>query len=159
MSQFRTYLPVNVEEILDSLPRKGLTVHSVTYNPEKRRLEIVWETPRFHTGRSVPIEYSLESLTKRKLPKGVRDLSKKEPISTPVTTPAPEPPKPVPTQNYIRTKEGYEHAVTQGQLEYQGIEPVWKLVPKDHQFTEGFFYRQPLNPVPVIAGETVIPPS
>lgn len=156
MSQFKTSIEIPLEELFDSLPKKGLTVHSVTMEKkgDKYFVNIVWETPKFYTGRSVPINFPLEALSRRKLPKGVKDMSKKEKVVEKEEEPKPEPVKPSP-QNFIRTQEDFDKALSEAHLEFMGVEPIWKLVTPDHKFTEGYFYRKLEEPAPLTAPEVV----
>lgn len=155
MSTFRTSLSVNLDEIFQSLPKRGLHVHSVTWNGELSRVEIVWENPKLFTGRSIPVDYPLELLVKGKRPKGVRENAKVEVKPKPVVM-ATEPPKATP-QNLIRTREDFDKAMAwflnnpttpESKLEYQGVEATWKPVTADHQFQEGYFYRKVTEQIP-----------
>ena len=93
------------------------------------------------------LNFPIELIGTNKLPAGIKDLNKKEPV---VVQEIPQKPavleeeiKVEPKQNYIITKEAFEEAYTSGkELEYQGVLPVWNPIEKDHVFTEGFFYRE-----------------
>lgn len=153
MSLFKTFIPVNVEEILADLP-KNRFVHSVAYDANNKQIVIMWEHDRFQTGLTVPIEYPLELIGKRTLPQGVKDVNRKEKppekenapevkpeTSTPVLQPIPE---------YIQTKEDFDDALVLGKvLEFQGVTPVWDLVDSNHVFTKGYFYREVEQPKPI----------
>jgi len=146
MSLFKTFLPVQVEEVLSKLPNNKF-VHFVSYDNELKRITILWEYDKFQSGLTVPIEFPIEMIGTNKLPAGIKDLNKKEPV---VVQEIPQEPtvfeeeiKVEPKQNYIITKEAFEEAYTSGkELEYQGVLPVWNPIEKDHVFTEGFFYRE-----------------
>ena len=146
MSLFQTKLPVDVKQILDSLP-KGHFLHGITFNKETREVCVLWEYERMESGLTVPVEFSLSDLTKKLLPDGVRNLDKvtklkseKPPV---LIKPAPKT-IPVAALPLIRTQTDYEAALVAGDdIEYQGLLPVWKPVdPAIHSYTPGYLYRK-----------------
>ncbi len=146
MSKFSTRLPVNVEELFDALP-KGYYVHSVTYHKDTKELVIEWEHEKLSTGLSIPVDFPLADIQRKRLPELCR--AKKAPKSppkeetAPVSLPEPEKAIPASTPTQQWTKEQFEAAQAEGAvLECQGVEPVWVKVLPGHQHQQGFFYRK-----------------
>lgn len=145
MSRFTTRIPTEVQALIDALP-KGSFVHAVALDKDTNEVLIQWEQNRFESGLTVPVDFSPAELKGKKLPKGVRDITKKQPATlTPAPVPAaptvtPDPSAPAPTH---LTQEQVESAVKDGKaVEFMGIEPKWKpFDPKADVFTAGYFYR------------------
>lgn len=141
MSKFKTTLPTNINEFLDELPKRS-HVHSITINPATKEIDIAWENDRYETGLTVAVDFPESSVKAHKPPKGVRDTNK------PVFK-VPEPVKEVekktdvivPPPQYMTEREVAEARFAGKELEFMGMETVWKPVDKEHTFTNGFFYR------------------
>jgi hypothetical protein len=148
VSLFKTILPVDVKQILDSLP-KDYFLHGITFDKATREVCILWEHEKLESGLTVPVEFKVVDLTKKLLPDGVRNLDKVTKQKTikpkadikPVPTPALPPAIPL-----IRTQAEYDAAMAHGEdLEYQGITPIWNPVDARHVFTAGYFYRKAIR--------------
>lgn len=145
MSLFSTSIKVDLKTVLKQLPA-GAFVHQVGWDVEQGEVVILWECERFHSGLTVPIALPVEDLKMRKLPEGVRDMSRKQPISLPPKPqpepPVPEPPKPA-AHALIRTAKEFAKARADGKrLEFWGLTSIWLPVSEEHEFTEGFHYRE-----------------
>jgi len=158
VSLFNTNIKVDLKAILAQLP-KGAFVHHVGWDAENNEVVILWECERFYTGLTVPVSLPAEDLKMRKLPPGVRDLSKKQhaprlPSEPQAETCEPEPPRPA-VRPVIRTQKEYQQAVDAGKkLEFWGLTSIWLPVGDDHIFTEGFLYRD-REKKKVVDGSTV----
>jgi hypothetical protein len=146
VSLFNTKIKVDLEAILANLP-KGAFVQSVGWDAENCEVVVLWECERFYTGLTVPVLLPAEDLKMRKLPAGVRDLSKKQPApkvqpQPQEESPAAQSPKPDP-RPVIRTEKEFAQAIESGKrLEFWGLTSIWLPVPGDHVFTAGYLYRE-----------------
>ena len=144
MSLFSTKIKVDLKAVLKQLPA-GAFVHQVGWDADNSEVVILWECERFHSGLTVPIALPVEDLKMRRLPEGVRDLSKKQPISLP-PKPDPEPPVPQPkpaAHVLIHNAKEFAKAKADGKkLEFWGLTSLWLPVGADHEYTDGFHYRE-----------------
>jgi hypothetical protein len=80
MSRFHTPIPIDVEAIKALLPQRGLHIHGVlvTQDPEQKDVKVVvdWESGELRTPYTFPVEFSVEDLRGKKLPKGVTFVEK-----------------------------------------------------------------------------------
>jgi hypothetical protein len=154
MSRFITRIPTEVQAIIDALP-KGSYVHAIALDKDTNEVLINWEQTRFESGLTVPVEFSLLEVKTKKLPRGVKDITKKQPAppTPPPVTDAPtvilEPAKPAP--DYL-TQEQVESLSAKGTaIEFMGIRPEWlRFNPKQDTFTAGYFYRIVEKPLDII---------
>lgn len=73
MSNFKTTIPKALDEVKKLLPKDAF-IEKATLNAQTGDIEVIWHSSRLHTGFTFPLEFSLEQLAKRDLPKGVKDL-------------------------------------------------------------------------------------
>jgi len=143
MSLFNTKIAVDLKPVLDSIP-KGSAIHSVGWDADNSQVIVLWESERFHSGLTVPVEFAPNDLKRRVLPQGVRDMRKKQPEPTPA--PAAEAPAPAiepPKVDYVRSETEFNDLILSGcPVEFQGIDPVWKDLSPGAPFVPGFFYRK-----------------
>lgn len=76
MSEFKTILKVDVQSIIDLLPKHQVHIHGVEFDKEKKEVAVRWSTPNLETPYSFPVDFPIENLKHKKLPKGV--LTRKE---------------------------------------------------------------------------------
>lgn len=160
MSLFQTKLPIDFKAFSDSLPQ-GAYIHSITldkkYHPESQKeppqcVVIEWESHKLNTGYTFPVEYPLNDLKKGRLSASLKSLLDKAKAvfakpEVKIVSRAISAPKNTIPDPQLRTVEEFDKAKAEGKLmEYQGIEPRWLAVEKDHQFTEGFYYRVKAEP-------------
>ena len=69
MSQFKTILPVNVDEVLRLLPKDSF-IESVTWEATAQTVEVVWSNRNLHTKLTVPTDFPLQMLHDRSTPAG-----------------------------------------------------------------------------------------
>ena len=145
MSKFTTRIPTEIQALIDALP-KGSFVHVIALDKDTNEVLIQWEQNRFESGLTVPVDFPPANIKGKKLPQGVRDVTKKQPATlTPPPVPAAptvivEPAKPAPTH---LTQEQVDAAVAEGkEVLFMGIRPEWlSFNPKQDVFTAGYFYR------------------
>ena len=144
MSKFSSSLPTNLDKLIKSLPANS-TVHSIKLSEDGHSINVEWENGIFETGLTVPIDFPLDDLKDKALPKGAWKAGNKRP-----GTKSPKPEQNAPQMKpeaktqapkYLSELE-VESAVAEGKsVEFQGIEPRWQDFTKSDTFTDGYFYR------------------
>lgn len=72
MSKFSTTIPVNVEEVIKSLPENSF-LHGVRIGDDKKSVVVEWENDNWRTPYTVPVEVQPDALTgKESLPDTVK---------------------------------------------------------------------------------------
>lgn len=122
----------------------------------KQEVVVQWEAERFYSGLTVPVEFPMADIIKKRLPERVKDKNRKEKPSpvpdAPTVTPEPVASNAEPV-TYFKDKETYDTEIAAGtKLEFQGLSPVWKPVTADHVFTDGYFYRKNSGLTPETVG-------
>jgi len=150
MSLFSTKLPVNVQELLDALP-PGHHLHGIAYDKQKQEIVVLWETDKFKTGYTFPVDYPFADVLAKRAPKGLKAKKATQTPSNaknaPTGTPDPKetilPPAP-PDNLWDKEKLVAEQAgLKEGEaIEYQGVESTWNPLETDHVWQQGFFYRK-----------------
>lgn len=69
MSAFKTCIPVDVDGVRKLLPKESF-VESVDWNPLTQQVEVTWSNRNCVTPWSVPIEFPIQMLQDKALPKG-----------------------------------------------------------------------------------------
>ncbi len=67
MSQFITEIPVDLEAVLNKLPKRSF-VESVQYDATARKVCVVWSNDQLQTPFSVPTPFPVQSLHDQQLP-------------------------------------------------------------------------------------------
>ena len=70
MSKFKTVMMVDVEAIKRELPN-NVFIHGVEFQADPPRVELTWEHDGLKTPYTFPLDYPLELLQARQVPKGV----------------------------------------------------------------------------------------
>lgn len=86
MSKFKTVISVDVDSITAALP-PGHHVSQIFFNEAESRVEVHWEHDLLQTPLDHAIEFPLEFLRERQLPKAVRDITRKPEVSAPAPVP------------------------------------------------------------------------
>lgn len=145
MSLFSTRIPVNVQALLDQLPKNHF-LHGITYDKAKNEVCILWEHEGFHTGLNVAVDFPTSDLERNRLPKGTRktDGKKTHPAkqNAPAASLEPEKAIPVNVPDYQWSKERLAEELAKGPVEFQGLMPIWTPVAEGHKWQDGFFYRK-----------------
>ena len=151
MSLFLTKLPTEVDAFVKTLP-KGAHIAGVILCPNTKEIKVVWESERFHSGLSVALDFPPEDIKSKRLPVGVRDLTKPvkaAPVAV-VEPPQEEPKTPVEKPVYLTADEIAEAVKAGEKVEYMGITPGWKpFNPESDRVTTGFFYRKVVDTLTV----------
>ena len=69
MSTFKTNIPVDVDGVRRLLPKDSF-VESVEWNPLTQQVEVIWSNRNCVTPFSVPVEWTVQMLHDKALPKG-----------------------------------------------------------------------------------------